>query len=63
MSALCRDFIDKCLNKSVKKRMTAKQAQAHPWIKRAVKDMGEAPLSKDSMYALMKFQEKNLFEK
>lgn len=63
VSALCRDFIDKCLEKDPKKRMTAKQAQSHPWIKKAVKDMEGSPLSKDSMLALLKFQEKNLFEK
>lgn len=65
VSALCRDFIDKCLDKNPKKRMTAKQAQSHPWIRKAVKEMDGAgvPLSKDSMFALVKFQEKNLFEK
>lgn len=63
MSVLCRDFIDGCLEKNPKKRMTAKQAQSHPWITKAVKEMDGSPLSKDSMVALLKFQEKNLFEK
>lgn len=63
ISALCRDLVDRCLNKNPKKRMTAKQAQGHPWIKRAVKAMEGAPLSKGAMLAMMKFQETNLFEK
>lgn len=63
VSALCRDFVDKCLNKKPKKRTTAKQAQRHPWIKKAVKAMEGAPLSKGAMLAMMKFQETNLFEK
>lgn len=62
MSALCRDFIDKCLEKNPKKRITAKQAQAHPWIRKAIKEMDGAPLSKDAMLSLVQFQEKNLFE-
>lgn len=62
VSALCRDFIDKCLEKNPKKRITAKQAQSHPWIKKAAKEMDLAPLSKDAMLSLVKFQEKNLFE-
>lgn len=48
---LCRDFIDGCLEKNPKKRMTAKQAQSHPWITKAVKEMDGSPLSKDSMVA------------
>ncbi|CAB1116073.1 unnamed protein product [Ectocarpus sp. CCAP 1310/34] len=63
VSALCRDFIDKCLHKLPKKRMTAKQAQLHPWIRKAAKQMEGAPLSKDSMLALVNFQKTNLFEK
>ncbi|CAM9624493.1 unnamed protein product [Ectocarpus fasciculatus] len=63
VSALCRDFIDKCLHKLPKKRMTAKQAQLHPWIRKAAKEMEGAPLSKDSMLALVNFQKTNLFEK
>ncbi len=63
MSVLCRDFIDKCLEKNPKKRITAEQAQLHPWMKKAAKEMDGSPLSEDSMRALMKFQEKNLFEK
>ncbi|CBJ30420.1 calcium-dependent protein kinase [Ectocarpus siliculosus] len=63
VSALCRDFIDKCLHKLPKKRMTAKQAQLHPWIRKATKEMEGAPLSKDSMLALVNFQKTNLFEK
>ncbi|CAN0024365.1 unnamed protein product, partial [Ectocarpus sp. 8 AP-2014] len=63
VSALCRDLIDKCLHKLPKKRMTAKQAQLHPWIRKAAKEMEGAPLSKDSMLALVNFQKTNLFEK
>lgn len=63
VSALCRDFIDKCLNKNRKKRMTAKQAQAHPWIKRAAKAMEGTPLSKEAMLSMAKFQATNTFEK
>ncbi|CAM9621206.1 unnamed protein product [Ectocarpus sp. 4 AP-2014] len=63
VSALCRDFIDKCLHKLPKKRLTAKQAQLHPWIRKAAKEMEGAPLSKDSMLALVNFQKTNLFEK
>lgn len=63
VSALCRDFIDKCLNKNPKTRITAKQAQHHPWVKKAAKAMEGAPLSKGAMMSMMKFQDTNLFER
>ncbi|KAG5180405.1 kinase-like domain-containing protein [Tribonema minus] len=33
VSPLCKDFIDRCLVKNPKKRMTAPQAQEHPWLR------------------------------
>lgn len=43
--------------------MTAKQAQAHPWIKKAAKAMEGTPLSKEAMLSMAKFQATNMFEK
>ena len=64
MSVLCRDFIEKCLVKKPKKRITAAQAQQHPWIQMAARAMeGGAPLSKESMMAMLEYQNGNTFKK
>ncbi|CAM9352916.1 unnamed protein product [Hapterophycus canaliculatus] len=64
VSPLCRDFIERCLVKKPKKRITAKQAQRHPWLQRAARLMeGGAPLSKESMMAMLDYQNGNMFKK
>lgn len=64
MSPLCRDFIERCLVKNPKKRITAAQAQQHPWLRKAGRAMqGGAPLSKESMMAMLDYQNGNSFKK
>lgn len=64
VSPLCRDFIEKCLVKKPKKRITATQAQQHPWLQKAARLMeGGAPLSKESMMAMLEYQNGNTFQK
>ncbi|CAM9822843.1 unnamed protein product [Ectocarpus sp. 6 AP-2014] len=64
VSPLCRDFIEKCLVKKPKKRITAAQAQQHPWLQKAARLMeGGAPLSKESMMAMLEYQNGNTFQK
>ncbi|CAN0407763.1 unnamed protein product [Ascophyllum nodosum] len=62
VSVACRDFIDKCLTKNPKKRITAAEAQAHSWLHKATDGVG-APLSKGTMLSMMKFQKTTMFEK
>ncbi|CAM9445168.1 unnamed protein product [Ectocarpus fasciculatus] len=64
VSPLCRDFIEKCLVKRPKKRITATQAQQHPWLQKAARLMERgAPLSKESMMAMLEYQNGNTFQK
>eukprot|EP00752_Nemacystus_decipiens_P001784 g1724.t1 len=61
---LCRDFIERCLVKKPKKRITAAQAQRHPWLQKAARAMERgAPLSKESMMAMLDYQNGNTFKK
>ncbi|CAM9853335.1 unnamed protein product [Choristocarpus tenellus] len=66
VSTLCKDFIDKCLVKNPSKRITAKQAMEHPWIKRAkakLESLTGRPLGKGALLAMKKFQSANIFKK
>ncbi|CAM9722367.1 unnamed protein product [Ascophyllum nodosum] len=65
VSTECRDFIDKCLTKNPKNRITAAGAQGHAWIRKAEKAMEESGtlLSKEAMLSMMKFRNMTLFEK
>lgn len=67
VSENCRDFIDQCLTKNPRKRITATQAQMHPWVQEAGKVMAteeaKKPLSKSAMLSMMRFQETTMFEK
>lgn len=64
VSPLCRDFIERCLVKKPKKRVTAARAQQHPWIQKAARAMeGGAPLSKESMMAMLEYQNGDAFKK
>lgn len=61
---LCRDFIERCLVKKPKMRITAAQAQQHPWLQNAARAMERgAPLSKASMMAMLDYQNGNPFKK
>lgn len=61
---LCRDFIERCLVKKPKKRITAAQAQQHPWLQKAARAMERgAPLTKDSMMAMLDYHNGNTFKK
>ncbi|CAM9304960.1 unnamed protein product [Laminaria digitata] len=63
VSPLCRDFVEKCLVKAPKKRITAPQAQQHPWLRKAARDMQGAPLSKGAMMAMLDYQNGNAFKR
>lgn len=59
----CKDFVKKCLLKNPEERLTAEQAQGHPWIVKAVQEAKGEPLSKGSMMAMMRFQESNMLQR
>ncbi|CAN0080546.1 unnamed protein product [Ectocarpus sp. 12 AP-2014] len=64
VSPSCRDFIEKCLVKKTKKRITAAQAQLHPWLQKDARLMeGGAPLSKQSMMAMLEYRNGSTFQK
>lgn len=63
VSPLCRDFIERCLVKKPKRRITAAQAQRHPWLRKAARAMEGAPLSKGAMMAMLNYQNGNTFKK
>ena len=63
VSPLCRDFVEHCLVKAPKKRITAPQAQQHPWLRKAARDMEGAPLTKGAMMAMLDYQNGNAFKR
>lgn len=63
MSDECKDFVKKCLLKNPEERLTAEQAQGHPWIEKALLEAKGEPLSRGSVQAMMRFQESNMFQR
>lgn len=50
--------------KKPKKRITAAQAHQHPWLQQAARAMERgAPLSKESMMAMLDYQNGNAFKR
>ena len=59
-----KDFIDKALQKDIKKRMTVEEALNHPWIKKFnINSLDPSLINKDSIQLFLNFSKKPALQK
>ena len=59
-----KDFIDKALQKDIKKRMTVQEALNHPWIKKFnVNSLDPSLLNENTIQLLLNFSKKPALQK
>ena len=59
-----KDFIDKALQKDIKKRMTVEEALNHPWIKKfKINSLDQSLINNDSIQLFLNFSKKPALQK
>ncbi|KAG5187758.1 hypothetical protein JKP88DRAFT_267783 [Tribonema minus] len=63
ITPLAKSFITRLLVRNPQERMTAAEAQHHPWISTCAKELADAPLSAEVAANILKFQNAKLLKK